>query len=60
VLPKLKWPAVQHKERRAITADEHRIIIEREHNPEIRAYYQLLWHLVGAQTAIAEFDRAGR
>jgi integrase len=54
VLPKLKWPAVEHKERRAITADEHRIIIEREHNPEIRAYYQLLWHLGGSQTDIAE------
>jgi integrase len=54
VLPKLKWPAVEHKERRAITADEHRQIIEREHNPEIRAYYQLLWHLGGSQTDIAE------
>lgn len=54
VLPKLKWPAVTHKQRRAITADEHRRIVEREHNPEIRAYYQLLWHLGGAQTDIAE------
>jgi integrase len=54
VLPKLKWPAVTHKERRAITADEHQRIIERERNPEIRAYYQLLWHLGGAQTDIAE------
>ena len=54
VLPRLKWPAVEHKERRAITADEHRVIIEREHNPEIRAYYQLLWHLGGSQTDIAE------
>ena len=54
VLPKLKWPAVTHKERRAITADEHRRIIEREHNPEIRAYYQLLWHLGGSQTDIAD------
>jgi integrase len=54
VLPKLKWPAVTHKERRAITADEHQRIIERERNPEIRAYYLLLWHLGGAQTDIAE------
>jgi integrase len=54
VLPTLKWPAVEHKDRRAITADEHRRIIEREHNPEIRAYYQLLWHLGGSQTDIAE------
>jgi integrase len=54
VLPKLKWPAVEHKERRAITAEEHQRIIEREHNPEIRAYYQFLWHLGGSQTDIAE------
>ena len=54
VLPKLHWPAVKHKDRRAITADEHQRIIDREHNPEIRAYYQLLWHLGGSQTDIAE------
>jgi len=54
ILPNRQWPAVQHKERRAITAEEHARIIEREHNPEIRAYYQMLWHLGGAQTDIAE------
>jgi integrase len=54
VLPKLQWPAVRHKDRRAITLEEHQRIIEREHNPEIRAYYQLLWHLGGSQTDIAE------
>jgi hypothetical protein len=54
VLPKLHWPPVRHKDRRAITAEEHQKIIEREHNPEIPAYYQLLWHLGGSQTDIAE------
>ncbi len=54
VLPKRLWPAVHHKERRAITFDEHQQIIERERNPEIRAYYQFLWHLGGSQTDIAE------
>jgi integrase len=54
VLPKRRWPAVQHKERRAITFEEHQRIIERERNPEIRAYYQFLWHLGGSQTDIAE------
>jgi integrase len=54
VLPKRRWPAVEHKERRAITADEHQRIIEREHNSEIRAYYEFLWHLGGSQTDIAE------
>jgi hypothetical protein len=54
VLPKLHWPPVRHKDRKAITADEHQAIIDREHNPEIRAYYQLLWHLGGSQTDMAE------
>jgi integrase len=54
VLPKRRWPSVQHKERRAITFEEHQRIIDREHNPEIRAYYQFLWHLGGSQTDIAE------
>ncbi len=54
VLPKLQWPAVKHKERRAITFAEHTQILNREFNPEIKAYYQMLWHLGGAQTDIAE------
>ena len=54
VLPKCRWPAVQHKERRAITFEEHQRIIDRERDPEIRAYYQFLWHLGGSQTDIAE------
>jgi hypothetical protein len=53
VLPRPNWPVVRHKERRAITWEEHQKIINREFNPEIRAYYQLLWHLGGAQSDIA-------
>ena len=53
VLPKPNWPPVRHKERRAITFAEHQKIINREFNPAIRAYYQLLWHLGGAQSDIA-------
>lgn len=53
VLPKPNWPVVRHKERRAITREEHEKIINRERNPEICAYYQLLWHLGGAQSDVA-------
>ena len=53
VLPKPNWPAVQHGEKRAITFVEHQKIINREFNPAIRAYYELLWHLGGAQTDVA-------
>jgi integrase len=53
VLPKLLWPAVQYKDKRAITFEEHQKIIDRERNPATRAFYQLLWHLGGSQTDIA-------
>jgi hypothetical protein len=45
VLPKLHWPAVKYKERRAITMEEHHLFVNRERNPGTRAFYQLLWHL---------------
>jgi integrase len=53
VLPKPNWPAVKHGEKRAITFEEHQKIINREFNPAIRSYYELLWHLGGAQTDVA-------
>ena len=53
VLPKLHWPPLKFKEKRAITFAEHQEIINREHNPATRAYYQLLWHLGGSQTDVA-------
>jgi integrase len=53
VLPKPNWPAMQHGEKRAITFEEHQKIINREFNPSIRAYYELLWYLGGAQTDVA-------
>jgi len=53
VLPKLQWPKVHYKEKRAITLEEHQAIINRERNPATRAFYQLLWHLGGSQTDIA-------
>jgi integrase len=53
ILPRLHWPAVRYKEKRAITFEEHQKIIGRERNPSTRAYYQLLWHLGGAQSDIA-------
>jgi len=53
VLPPLRWPKVEHKDKRAITAEEHQRIIAREKNPEMNAYLRLLWHLGGAQSDIA-------
>jgi integrase len=54
VLPKLHWPKVEYKEKRAVTIDEHQKVVNRERNPATRAYYQLLWHLGGSQRDVAE------
>ncbi|MEW6158679.1 MAG: tyrosine-type recombinase/integrase [Verrucomicrobiota bacterium] len=53
IVPRKLWPKVQFKERRAITLDEHNRIVERERNPELKAFYLLLWHLGGSQSDIA-------
>jgi len=53
VLPKLHWPKVEYKERRAITFEEHQKILAREGNPATSAFLQLLWHLGGSQSDIA-------
>ena len=53
LVPKRQWPAVQFKEKRAITLDEHQKIIAAEVNPERKALYQLCWHLGASQGDIA-------
>lgn len=53
LIPKRQWPAIRHKPRRAITWDEHHRIVEREGNPERKAFYQLAWHLGGSQGDLA-------
>ncbi len=53
VLPKKRWPQIHFKEKRAITTQEHQAIVTAEHNPERRAFYELCWHLGGAQSDVA-------
>jgi len=53
VIPKASWPKVSFKTKRAITQAEHLRIIERENNPERRAFYQMCWHLGGSQMDVA-------
>lgn len=65
ILPKKKFPKIKHKEKRAITWDEHCRIIAREKNPERRDFYDLCWHFGGSQSDIAsldstDFDRENR
>jgi integrase len=54
VLPRKRWPVIRFKEKRAITLEEHQKILAGEHNPEWRAYYQILWHFGGSQTDMAK------
>jgi hypothetical protein len=51
ILPKRQWAVVRFKEKRAITSEEHRRIVERERNPERKAFYQLAWHVGASQSA---------
>lgn len=53
IIPKKLWPKIEYKPKRAITADEHRMIVDRERNVELRALYELCWHLGGSQTDMA-------
>ncbi len=56
VLPKKQWPKVRFKDKRAITAQEHRRIVESELNLERRAFYGFCWHLGGAQSDVARLS----
>jgi integrase len=53
VLAKKRWPAVEFKEKRAITLAEHLAIVGREQNPERKAFYKLAWCLGASQSDLA-------
>ncbi len=53
LLPKRQWPAVRFREKRAVTWEEHCRIVERERNPERKAFYRLAWHLGASQSDLA-------
>ena len=55
VIAKRAWPKVEYGVKRAITKEEHERIIERERNPERKAFYELCWHTGGAQSDVANF-----
>jgi integrase len=47
---------VKYRLKRAITREEHEKVIAREHNPERRAFYCMLWELGGSQGDIARLQ----
>ncbi len=56
VLPKRQWPPVRYKAKRAITRDEHDLIVSRETNDELRSFLWCCWHLGGSQTDMANLQ----
>lgn len=53
VLPKRQWPPIRYIEKRAITEEEHALILSRETNTEMRAFLWCCWYLGGSQSDIA-------
>jgi integrase len=53
VVVKRQWPAIEFKDKRAITFEEHCQIIEREKNPERKAFYKMAWHMGASQSDLA-------
>jgi len=56
VLPKRQWPGVRYKEKRAITREEHELILSRENNAEMKSFLWCCWHLGGAQSDVAHLE----
>jgi len=56
VLPKRQWPKVKYGAKRAITWEEHQLIVQAEPNPERRLFYELCWFLGGAQGDVASLN----
>lgn len=53
LIPKRLWPEIRFGAKRAITREEHKLVSEREKNPEWRSFFELCWHLGGSQSDIA-------
>jgi integrase len=56
IMPRRQWPAIRFKEKRAITLEEHQKIVGAERNRERKIFYELCWHLGGAQGDIANLN----
>jgi integrase len=53
VLAKKRWPALHYREKRGVTKEEHDLLVSRESNAELRAFFWCCWHLGGSQSDVA-------
>jgi integrase len=53
IMARKQWPKIKFKDKRGITKEEHERVLAGERNSEWRAYYNLLWHLGGSQSDVA-------
>ena len=44
-----QWPSRKYKEKRGITWEEHRLLVDTEKNTERKAFLELAWHVGAAQ-----------
>jgi integrase len=56
ILPSKLWPRIRVQEEAGHQPEEHAKIVEREKNPERRAFYELCWHLGGSQSDVANLE----
>jgi hypothetical protein len=56
VIPQRQWPKIRYGVKRAVTLEEHQQIVQRENNPEYKAFYELCWHLGGSQSDITSLQ----
>ncbi len=56
ILAKRAWPKIRSQPKRAITADEHSVVIALEKNAERRAYYELLYETGASQSDAANLS----
>ncbi len=53
IIPSKMWPKPICKPRRAITAEEHELLLASERNQERRDFYRILWEIGAAQSDAA-------
>lgn len=53
VMPKKQWPKLKYKEKRAVSFEEHEMILSRERNEEMNAFIRCCWEIGGSQSDVA-------